>query len=58
MSDSLTSASRDLSCPNGCFDLEVTARYETRDLAAMLDEIAAEDGACPDCGAAIPGGSD
>ena len=51
-------ATRDLSCPNGCFELEVSARHETRDFEEMLDEITHDDGPCPECGTPIPGGAD
>jgi len=49
-------ATRDLSCPNGCFELEVSAPHATRDAEDVLDELTRDDGTCPDCGAPLPGG--
>lgn len=46
-------ATVDLSCPEGCFELEVRGRHETRDSREFLEEIAITDdpGPCPHCGA-------
>jgi len=52
----MAEAIRDLSCPNGCFELEVEVSHATRDPEAVLDEITRDDGTCPDCGADLPGG--
>jgi len=44
----------DLSCPNGCFDLEVSGGHDARDDREFLEDVAiADDGQCPSCGADI-----
>jgi hypothetical protein len=45
----------DLSCPEGCFDLEVTGHHAERDDLAFLEDVALQDepGPCPNCGAEI-----
>lgn len=46
-------ATVDLSCPEGCFELEVRGRHETRDNREFLQDVAITDdpGPCPNCGA-------
>jgi len=45
----------DFSCPNGCFDLEVSGEHASRSDRAFLEDVAIQDepGPCPNCGAAI-----
>lgn len=51
-------AREDLSCPNGCFELEVTAHRETGGVSELIDQaVQDEPGPCPNCGAAL-GGAD
>lgn len=42
----------DLSCPNGCFELEVSGGHASRDDRAFLEDVAISDerGPCPECG--------
>lgn len=49
----------DLSCPNGCFELEVTAHRETGGAGELLDQaVQDEPGPCPNCGADLRGEND
>ncbi|ADD07738.1 virus protein phiCh1-VP77 (plasmid) [Natrialba magadii ATCC 43099] len=50
----------DLSCPSGCFELEVSGSHELRDDREFLEDVAIDDdaGECPDCGSDCRGGSD
>lgn len=45
------------SCPNGCFELEVSGGHETRDDRAFLEDTAlrADFDECPYCGAGLGG---
>jgi len=45
----------DLSCPNGCFDLEVSGSHAAQDDREFLEDVAIQDklGPCPNCGAGI-----
>lgn len=49
-------ATVDLSCPAGCFELEIEASHEARDAREFLDEVALPDDlvACPECDETIP----
>lgn len=45
-------ATRDLSCPNGCFELEVTAHHEDGGAEDLIEKaVQDEPGPCPSCGA-------
>lgn len=45
-------ATADLSCPNGCFELTVTARHAAGGADDLIDRaIVDEPGPCPNCGA-------
>jgi len=47
-------AREDLSCPNGCFELEVTAHHETGGADQLIDQaVQDEPGPCPSCGASL-----
>lgn len=49
----------DLSCPNGCVELEVTAHRETGGVSDLIDQaIQDEPGPCPNCGADLRGEND
>lgn len=50
-----TEATRDLSCPTGCFELEISARHASRDPVDVLEEITRDGGTCPQCGEDLPG---
>lgn len=41
----------DLSCPNGCFDLEVSGSHAARDDREFLEDVAIADDVdeCPNC---------
>lgn len=43
----------DLSCPNGCFELDVSGEHACRDDREFLEDVAIADGPaeCPECGA-------
>ncbi|QLH82431.1 hypothetical protein [Halosimplex pelagicum] len=44
----------DLSCPRGCFDLEVTGSHDLRDDREFIEDVAlADDTECPYCGGNI-----
>lgn len=45
----------DLSCPNGCFELEVSGSHAARDDREFLEDVAIRDdrGPCPNCGKPI-----
>jgi len=45
----------DLSCPNGCFELEVSGGHAMRDDREYLEDVALRDDRvpCPNCGAEI-----
>jgi len=59
MYDGETDARRDLSCPNGCFELEVTAHHEAGGATDLIDQsVQDEPGPCPSCGAALGGEAD
>jgi hypothetical protein len=51
---------RDLSCPNGCFDLEVSATHGLGETEAedLLDESVRDDRTCPRCGHEFNGEND
>jgi len=46
----------DLSCPEGCIELTISASHDARDARKWLDEIATPDDLteCPECGTTIP----
>jgi len=47
-------ATVDLSCPNGCYELEVTAHHEAGEAGELIDKAVQEEpGPCPNCGAEI-----
>lgn len=48
-------ATVDLSCPEGCFDLEIRGHHDLLDAADYLMELAVQKdpGPCPHCGAEI-----
>lgn len=57
--DGETRAREDLSCPNGCFELEVTAHHEAGGATALIDAaVQDEPGPCPNCGADLQGEAD
>lgn len=54
-----TRAKEDLSCPNGCVDLEVTAHREAGAVSELIDQaVQDEPGPCPACGAPLGGETD
>ena len=60
VADRLRAETVDLSCPQGCFELEVSGSHETRDDSEFLADVAIADDfdACPHCGAPIGGDAD
>lgn len=48
-------ATIDVSCPNGCFELEVRGHHAGRDDREYVQDVALRDepGPCPNCGAAV-----
>jgi hypothetical protein len=54
-----TRAKVDLSCPNGCFELTVTAYHEAGEARELLDgAVNPKPARCPDCWAPLKGGDD
>lgn len=51
-----TDATRDLSCPNGCVDMEATAHDELGNANDLLETTTKDDAICPGCGAPLGGG--
>lgn len=46
----------DLSCPRGCFELEVAGLHASRnDIDSLQDVLTGEPSPCPNCGASIRG---
>lgn len=57
--DGETRAKEDLSCPNGCVELEVTAHHEAGGATDLIGSAVQEEpGPCPECGAPLGGESD